>query len=157
MFAYWYWRPCSGCLLLLYLLQHAQWHVGVHTIYIYSIPIHTVILANDTDTFPILIMISVSKFGMKKRWMQQNHILLPINNIKIGRCIIRKSFSWVFINNSFFNKLNNMCWPCSFVSVCFLLTTGLKMRANVIFLYQTKDESKCYISLPNIVRQYPIR
>ena len=41
--------------------------VGVHTVYIYSIPIHIVIFANDTDTFPILITISFSKFVIKKR------------------------------------------------------------------------------------------
>ena len=41
-------------------------YIGVHTIYIYSILIHIFIFANDTDTFPIRIVISLSKFGVKK-------------------------------------------------------------------------------------------
>ena len=41
--------------------------VGVHTVYIYSVPLHIVIFANDTDTFPIFIVLSFSKFVIKQR------------------------------------------------------------------------------------------
>ena len=73
--------------------QNIYVRIGVHTVYIYSIPIHIVILANDTDTFPILIMISFSKFVIKKEKCLQNHILLPINNLKVGKCVIQNNFS----------------------------------------------------------------
>ena len=108
----------------------------------YSIPIHIVIFANDTDTFPILIVISSSKFVIKKIdiW-QQNHILLPINNLKVGRCVISNNFSWVFLTNYLFNRLNNMYWPSSFVSFCFLLTTEPKMKKKSHFSTEYNKKS----------------